>query len=64
MTEFGGHHVVTKNSREYAMSDPAIRLRLSKKTIDGLSAGARRAIFWDNELPGFGLRTGCVSVKS
>jgi integrase len=48
--------VVTKNFKENAMSGSDFRLRLSKKSIDGLKPTERRAIFWDNELPGFGLR--------
>ncbi len=38
------------------MSDSAIRFRLSKKAIDALQPAERRAIVWDSELPGFGLR--------
>ena len=29
---------------------------ISKRTVDGLSAGDKDAVFWDRELPGFGVR--------
>ena len=31
-------------------------LALSKRTVDGLSVGGKDAVFWDRELPGFGIR--------
>ena len=32
------------------------RRTISKRTVDGLSAGDKDAVFWDRELPGFGVR--------
>ena len=32
------------------------RLKLSKRTVDALSVGRGDSIFWDRELPGFGVR--------
>lgn len=29
---------------------------ISKRAVEGLSAGGREAVFWDRELPGFGVR--------
>ena len=31
-------------------------LTISKRTVDGLSVEAKEAVFWDRELPGFGVR--------
>ena len=31
-------------------------LTISKRTVDGLSVEAKDAVFWDRELPGFGVR--------
>lgn len=31
-------------------------LTISKRTVDGLSVAAKEAVFWDRELPGFGVR--------
>ena len=31
-------------------------LTLSKRTVDGLAVEAKDAVFWDRELPGFGVR--------
>ena len=31
-------------------------LTISKRTVDGLSVEGREAVFWDRELPGFGVR--------
>jgi len=30
--------------------------KLSKRTIDALAADGRDAVFWDRDLPGFGIR--------
>ena len=30
-------------------------LTISKRTVDGLSVEAKDAVFWDRELPGFGM---------
>ena len=29
---------------------------IPKRTVDGLSVEAREAVFWDDKLPGFGVR--------
>ena len=29
---------------------------ISKRTVDGLSVDEKDAVFWDRELPGFGVR--------
>ena len=31
-------------------------LTLSKRTVDGLSAEGKDVVFWDREVPGFGIR--------
>lgn len=35
------------------MADP---VKLSKRTVDAIKAGAARAVVWDTEIPGFGVR--------
>ena len=31
-------------------------LRIAKRTVDGLSVQGKDAVFWDRDLPGFGVR--------
>ena len=31
-------------------------LRISKRAVDALSVEGREAVFWDRDLPGFGVR--------
>ena len=32
------------------------KYRISKRMVDGLSAGGKSAVYWDRDLPGFGIR--------
>ena len=32
------------------------KYRISKRIVDGLSAGGKSAVYWDRDLPGFGVR--------
>ena len=38
-------------------------LRLTKRIVDGLKAGGKDAIFWDRDLPGFGVRVHATGRK-
>ena len=38
-------------------------LRLTKRIVDGLKARGKDAIFWDRDLPGFGVRVHATGRK-
>ncbi|HYP19871.1 MAG TPA: Arm DNA-binding domain-containing protein, partial [Chloroflexia bacterium] len=38
------------------VASPATKLRLTKRAVDGLSPSAKDQLFFDAELPGFGVK--------
>ena len=47
------------SEKQAGTPDPMLRraeLTISKRTVDGLSVEGKDAVFWDRELPGFGVR--------